>query len=168
MRGPLGGKRMNNILVVNLVLNTVIAIIGVRLLILPHIHAASLRAIAVPILLFQGMRHLGLMFVAPGVVHPSLPPLFAYPAAAGDFISATLAMWALYQLCRNEAGSIKWLWLFNVVGLLDFLMAIGLSRYTNSFAFLGAAYWIPAFFVPLLIGAHYALFLQLLALKKPA
>lgn len=159
---------MNNILAINLALNTIIAIIGVRLLILPHIDATSLQRIATPILLFHAMRHLGLMFLAPGVVSPDLPALFAYPSAIGDCISAALAMWALYKMRQHEGSSIKWLWLFNIVGTLDFLIAIGLSRYTQSFALLGAAYWIPAFFVPLLLGAHYALHLQLRRLSSSA
>ena len=58
-----------------------------------------------------------------------------------------------------------WLWIFNVVGMLDFLLAIGLSRFTNAIPFLGAAYWIPSFFVPLLIAAHYALYLQLRSMR---
>jgi hypothetical protein len=157
---------MNNILVINLALNTLIAIIGARLLVLPHVHARSLRAIATPILLFHSMRHLGLMFLAPGVTSPGLPAHFAYPAAIGDFISATLALWALYRLHKDENSSVKWLWLFNIVGTLDFLMAIALSRYTNSFALLSTAYWIPAFFVPLLLAAHYVLFVQLRRLSQ--
>ena len=159
-------QSMNNILVINLVLNTFIAMVGVRMLIAPHIQANSLHTIAVPILLFQSMRHLGLMFLAPGVTLPGMPPLFAYTAALGDCLSAALAMWALYLLHRRATSAVAWLWIFNMVGMLDFLIAIGLSRYTNAIPYLGGAYWIPGFFVPLLIAAHYALHVQLRSLRS--
>lgn len=152
---------MNNILAINLVLNTIISIIGARLLILPKINAASLSVIAVPILLFHGMRHLGLMFLAPGVTLAGISPIFAYPAAIGDFISAVLAMTALYKLQTRSKHMMRWLWFFNIFGSLDFVVAIALSRITNSLVHMGAAYWIPGFFVPLLIAAHYVLFVQL-------
>jgi hypothetical protein len=156
---------MNNVLVINLVLNSVLGILAVRFMLLPHIHAGSLQQVATPILLFHGMRHMGLMFLAPGVVSPDLSPLFAYPAAIGDAVSAALAMLALYLIRARSRFGVPAAWIFTVVGLLDFSMAIALSRYTQSFAALGAAYWIPAFFVPLLLAAHYALFEQLRAVS---
>ncbi len=156
---------MNNILAVNLILNCIILIIGARMLILPRIDATTLHIVAVPILLFHGMRHLGLMFLAPGISLPGLPPLFAYTAAIGDCISALLAMIALYKLHHRTTHMMRWLWVFNVFGSLDFLVAITLSRVTNGIPYLGAAYWIPGFFVPLLIMAHYVLFVQLRRVK---
>ena len=47
-------------------------------------------------------------------------------------------------------------WLFSVVGLADFALAIGLSRFFNAGDFMGGAYWIPSFWVPMLIVGHVA------------
>ena len=51
-----------------------------------------------PILLLHGFRFLGLAFIVPGVVSSDLPAAFAQPVAYGDFITATLALFALAAL----------------------------------------------------------------------
>ena len=42
-----------------------------------------------------------MMFLAPGVIYPGLPPEFAYPAAFGDLLAAVLA-WLARLGCGRE------------------------------------------------------------------
>jgi hypothetical protein len=152
---------MSRILVLNLFASLVIFFIAARIYVLPRINETSLDWIAPPILLLNAGRHLGLLFIAPGVTLAGLPAGFAYPAAFGDFIAATLAMIALYVLRTRPTKALPWLWLFNVVGTLDFISSITLANVYGAAPFLSAAYWIPAFWVPMLIVSHYVMFVQL-------
>ncbi len=156
---------MQRTLVINLLLSLVVFSIAARIYVLPKVNATTLHWIAPPILLLNAMRHLGLMFLAPGVALSGLPTAFAYPAAFGDFLSATLALVALYVLRTRPTQALPWLWLFNVVGALDFISSITLANVHGAAPFLSAAYWIPAFWVPMLITSHYVMFVQLLRVR---
>jgi hypothetical protein len=59
-------------------------------------------------------------------------------------------------------GTPRWLvWVFNVVGTVDLLLAITLATVYGAPAFMGPAYWIPAFWVPALLATHYLTFVVL-------
>jgi hypothetical protein len=156
---------MQRILVINIAVSLIVFVIAARLYVLPRINATSLHWVAPPILLLNAMRHLGLMFLVPGVTLPGLPAGFAYPAALGDFTAAMFALIALYTLRRRPESAIPWLWLFNIVGTIDFISAIMLANVYGSAPFLNAAYWIPAFWVPMLITSHYLMYVQLLRVR---
>src|SRR5258708_12557545 len=100
MRG--GGRREMNILTVNLVLSPVVFAIAARLYLTPVLPRLEPRLVVLPILLLHAMRHLGLMFLAPGAVFPGIPQQFAYPAAVGDLITAVLALIALAAVVRKS------------------------------------------------------------------
>src|ERR1700722_10245828 len=51
------------------------------------------------------LRFIGLSFLVPGVVSPSLPTAFALPAAYGDFVAGLLAMAATVALPRRGSGA---------------------------------------------------------------
>jgi hypothetical protein len=57
-------------------------------------------------------------------------------------------------------------WLFTVVGIADFVSAIALSRIYGAGDFLGGAYWIPSFWVPMLIVGHIAIIDVLRLVKR--
>src|SRR5262249_505744 len=105
---------------------------------------------------------LGLMFLTRGATYPGLPSQFAYPAALGDFVTALLALLALFFVARNSVFAKPFVWLFNVVGTLDLFDAITLATIYNATPFMGAAYWIPAFWVPALLVSHYLTFVILI------
>jgi hypothetical protein len=157
---------MQRILVLNILISLIIFVVAARLYILPRVNTKSLVWIAPPILLLNAMRHLGLMFIAPGVTLPGLSTLFAYPAAIGDFITAILALSALYVLRTRPSRALPWLWAFNIFGSLDFMSSIALANIAGAAPFLGAAYWIPAFWVPMLITSHYIMYVQLLRARS--
>jgi hypothetical protein len=56
-----------NILTVNLVFSTLVFWIAARLYILPRLDDLKPNVILLPILLLHSLRHLGLMFLAPGL-----------------------------------------------------------------------------------------------------
>jgi len=150
-----------NILTVNLVLSTLIFWIAAKLYLLPRITELEPRAILLPILLLHAMRHLGLMFLAPGGVFPGIPAQFAYPAAFGDLLAAVLALVAIPAVAMRARYAKLLVWIFNIVGTLDLLNAIFLATFYNAAPYMGPAYWIPAFWVPALLVTHYLTFIVL-------
>jgi hypothetical protein len=158
------------VLAVSLVLSFGVFLMAYRWLLkpaLPHLNPAM---VLTPILLLHSLRHLGVMFVSPGAVSPDIPWQFAWPAAAGDLLSAILAMTAATLLQRKSTHALMAVTVFNVVGTLDFVLAITLARVFQAAEYLGAAYWIPVFWVPLLAVGHLVIFdvLRMLAQKKRA
>jgi hypothetical protein len=155
-----------NTLVINVILSTIIFNLAYRWFLKPKLPQLNPASVVVPILLLHSLRHLGLMFLTTGVTSPSIPAQFAVPAAAGDFVSATLALTAAVLIQRKSSWAVPMTWLFTVVGLADFVTAIVLSRIYSAADFLGGAYWIPAFWVPMLIVGHIAIIDVLLLLKR--
>jgi hypothetical protein len=127
----------------------------------PQLRARPRHEALRPLLVLNAFRFGGLAFLVPGVVSPDLPVTFARDAAFGDIIAAVLALLALATL-RNKVG-IFLVWAFNIWGSLDLLNAFyqanagGLQP-----GQLGAAYFIPTAFVPLLFIVHGLVFVILL------
>ncbi|MBS1523112.1 MAG: hypothetical protein JST50_19075 [Bacteroidetes bacterium] len=116
-----------------------------------------------PILILHTFRFAGLSFLIPGVVHAGLNPAWALPAAFGDFAAAILALIALLMI--NSASFRPFLWVFNILGLIDLIVAfIDGPRY-NILPFLGAGYYIIILYVPLLLLTHLRVFKLLLKSK---
>jgi hypothetical protein len=107
----------------------------------------------------HAFRHVGLVFLVPGVVAEPLPDHFALPAAYGDLTSALLAFFALVALRSGWRIAIPAVWLFSVIGSVDLINAL---RQAEVVPDLGAAWYIPTFFVPLLLVTHYMIFARLL------
>src|SRR6516165_7125721 len=84
-----------NILTVNLLFSTLVFWVAARIYLLPKLDEYEPRTILLPILLLHALRHLGLMFLAPGAVYAGIPPQFAYPSAFGDLLTAVLALVAI-------------------------------------------------------------------------
>ncbi len=152
---------VNPILPLNLLLGFFIFRTALNIYVVPRIAQWSPAALLTPILLLHALRELGLMFLFPGATLPGMPPQFAYPAALGDFIAAMLAAAALLAVRHNAASAKAWVWIFNLWGTADLLTAIGLAVVFQSPPHLGAAYWIPAFWVPLLLATHLLVFTYL-------
>lgn len=114
-----------------------------------------------PLLLLHAFRFGGLAFLIPGVVSPDLPSAFARPAAYGDLATAILALLAFATL-RSKLGIIL-VWIFNIVGSVDLLYAFYQGNATAlKPGQLGAAYFIPNVYVPLLLITHAIIFRLLL------
>ena len=112
------------------------------------------------------LRFIGLSFLVPGVVSPSLPAAFAVPAAYGDFVAGIFAVTATLALSQRASWAMALVWLFNSWGAADLLFAIvqGLRVQIDPGA-LGAAFFIPTAVVPPLLVTH-ALIFRLLVRPK--
>ena len=151
----------DRVIVLNLVANTAIFYVAARLYLLPLVPRVPLKYILVPILLFHSMRHLGMMFLTRGATYPGLPQEFAYPAGLGDLITAILAFVAVPLVLSGSSLAKPVVWVFNVVGTVDLLVAITTATIYNAPPAMGPAYWIPAFWVPMLLVTHYVTFVLL-------
>lgn len=111
----------------------------------------------------HAFRHIGLVFLVPGIVDPQLPVQFAVPAAYGDLAAGLLAITALIALRSGWSIVLPIVWLFNVVGTVDLLNALS---HAEAIPYLNAGWFIPTFFVPLLLVTHFLIFARLL--RRPA
>jgi len=136
----------------------------------------------VPLWLLVGLhtvRVLGISFI---VLYAAgrLPAPFAPVAGWGDiFIGATapLVAWLAYRRTANAQGVV---WIWNVIGIVDLIAAIGLGVMSSpgpvrlifvepSSAIMTTLPWllIPVFLVPLLFAVHIAVFVRLGKVKTP-
>jgi hypothetical protein len=114
-----------------------------------------------PLLILHSFRFEGLVFLVPGVVASDLPPAFAHSAAYGDFVASALALLALLLLPRKSGVAVAWI--FNLWGFADLLNAFYQANHAGLMAGqLGATYFIPKVFVPLLLITHVLAFRILL------
>ena len=75
-------------------------------------------------------------------------PLDPRFAAYGALIAAVLALVGVMALLFKSRYSVLLLWIFNILGFIDFLVAVALGlRYTHP-AEMGATYFIPILAVP--------------------
>ena len=107
----------------------------------------------------HAFRHVGMVFLVPGVVDQPLPPDFANPAAYGDLATGVLALLAMVALRAQWSVALGLVWLFNVVGTVDLANAL---RHVDVAPGFGAAWYIPTMVVPLLLVTHFLIFKQLL------
>lgn len=128
----------------------------------PVLKRQSLDLAVRPLLLLHLFRYVGLMFLIPGVTAEPLDPRFATPAAYGDLVAALLALAALAAFQIQRSWGIAALWLFNVWGLADLLNAVARGLLFTPDGALGAAYWIPAVIVPLLVVTHIYILIRLI------
>ncbi|HXZ80345.1 MAG TPA: hypothetical protein VEG30_10480 [Terriglobales bacterium] len=150
-----------NILTVNFLFSTFVFWVAARIYLFPKLAGLKPQTLLLPILLLHAMRHLGLMFLAPGATYAGIPRQFAYPAALGDLLAALLALVAILALVRNASASQVLVWIFNIEGTLDLFNAIALANIHDAQRYMGPAYWIPAFWVPALLVTHYITFVFL-------
>ena len=136
----------------------------------------------VPLWLLVGLhtvRVLGISFI---VLYAAgrLPAPFAPVAGWGDiFIGATapLVAWLAYRRTANAQGVV---WIWNVIGIVDLIAAIGLGVMSSpgpvrlifaepSSAIMTTLPWllIPGFLVPLLFAVHIAVFVRLVKARTP-
>ncbi len=141
--------------VLSIVVFTLIAIWYV----VPLIAEKPLEQALMLLILPHAFRHIGLMFLVPGVVAEPLPSSFANPAAFGDLVSALFAILSLVALRRRWSLALPLVWLFNTIGMVDLLIALPQTEVAPDF---GATWYIPTFLVPLLLVTHVLVFAQLL------
>jgi len=105
------------------------------------------------------LRFIGLSFLVPGVVSASLPAAWALPAAYGDFVAGILAVIATAAMARGAVWAIAAVWVFNVWGTADLLLAFYQgARVQLEPGSLGAGFYIVTAVVPPLLVSHALIF----------
>ncbi len=141
------------------VLSLVVWGVIAKYLLVPWLGTKSIHEALFWLTLPHAFRHIGMVFLVPGVVAQPLPEGFAIPAAYGDLASGVLALLSLIALRTRWVGALALVWLFNIVGTVDLLNAL---RHVNVAPNFGAAWYIPTFLVPLLLVTHFMIFVRLL------
>ena len=77
-----------------------------RLYIWPRLRSISREDALIALTVPHTFRFVGLSFLVPGVVSPSLPSAFAAPAAYGDLVAAILAIIAIGALSAHAVWAI--------------------------------------------------------------
>lgn len=131
-----------------------------KLYIWPRLRTLERDDALVPLVVPHTFRFIGLSFLVPGVVSPSLPSAYAAPAAYGDLVAAILAVAATVALSRRASSATLLVWLFNVWGAGDLLFAFyqGLFGVQLDARMFGAAFFIPTAVVPPLLIMHGLIF----------
>jgi hypothetical protein len=137
---------------------------------LPRLRAMEPVAAQRVIATLHSFRFFGLVFILPGVVGADLPARFAGFAAYGDLATGVLAILALLTV---RTRPLFWLFVvaFNLAGVVDLVgdyynaTQLGLPEMAGQ---LGATYWIPILYVPLLMITHVAAFYLMLSRQPKA
>ena len=153
---------------ISVLMSLVSSIVFARYYLWPHLRnrdaQTAARLLVAPHLF---LRFIGLSFLVPGVVSPSLPAAFAIPAAYGDFGAGILAIVATIALSKRASWAIVAVWVFNVWGAADLLFAIYQGpRLQIEAGDFGAAFFIPTAIVPPLLVTHALIFKLLLRRER--
>ncbi|MCH9682866.1 MAG: hypothetical protein K0V04_15625 [Deltaproteobacteria bacterium] len=136
--------------------------------VVPALRRLEFRAAVTPLLLLHSLRHMGLIYLLPQVVPLAPPEQFAVPTAWGDVVSAALALLALWAVRRRSPFDRAAVWVFNVVGVADLLVATVLATQVEMMQYaIGPAYVLPVIVVPALLVSH-GLVQWVLLRRRPA
>ena len=141
------------------VLSLIVYALLAKWYVVPWLAGKPVNQALIPLVFPHAFRHIGMVFLVPGVVAQPLPAAFANPAAYGDLLAGVLALLALITLRIGWTGALALVWLFNIVGTVDLLNAL---RHVNVAPDFGAAWYIPTFLVPALLVTHFMIFARLL------
>lgn len=156
---------MNNFQIFGLqfAISTLVYALIARWYVAPILGKLPLRTALQPLVLIHGLRVLGLTVLVTAVVSPEVPRAFATQVAYGDLLATGLALLALAGLRARWAFAPALVWVFNLEGFADLLLAfyngvrLDITRYP-----LGAAWYIPTFVVPALLVTHLMMFSMLI------
>jgi len=138
-----------------------------RLYIWPRLRILPKERALIILMVPHTFRFVGLTFLIPGVVSPTLTAKIASPAAWGDFGAAILAFIAIAGISRRWSFSTLLVWLFSLWGSVDLVYAyLNGIRLRLDPGSLGAAYYIPTAIVPPLLITHGMIFWLLIRSGK--
>jgi len=144
-----------------------------RWFVMPRLASLSLSTALIVLIVPHALRQLGLNFLVTGVTNPALlPSSFTLQVAVGDVIATVLALLAMVALRSRWSFALLLVWIFNIEGFLDLMNAylqgtgLVLGGNTDWLQGIGAAWYIPTIWVPLLIVSHILIFILLLR-KSP-
>lgn len=149
-----------SLFIVSMVMSFIASGTVTKLFVIPKIKTANREIALTALVMPHAFRFIGLSFLIPGVVSPTLSPAFAAPAAYGDLVSAVMAVITIWALVARAPFRILLVWIFNIYGMVDLLHALYLGQIGVhvSPSALGAAYFIPTLVVPMLLMTHGVIF----------
>ncbi len=139
-------------------LSIVIFAVVARVYLRPWLGGLTKREALMWLTLPHMFRHVGMVFLVPGMVSDGMPEGFAKPAAYGDLLTGILALAAFVALHMDWRAKFALVWIYTVVGLVDLGKAL---PQTDVAPFFGAAWYIPTMLVPLLLVTHVMSFARL-------
>jgi hypothetical protein len=115
---------------------------------------------ALTLLLFVHVfRYVGMTLLVPDMVDPKLPAGFLAAAAYGDLLEAALAFASILVLRLNLRAAIALVWVTNIWGFVDLLNGLrGVVQLNVPSFYLGAAWYIYAFYAPVVVLSHLMIF----------
>lgn len=129
----------------------------------PYLAKLPLHSALMPLVFVHTIRHLGLMILVTVATDPTMPRSFTVPLAYGDMAAQLLALASVFALRYRWSFAIPLVWIFNIVGMLDLLVATFNSfRYDSTSYQLGSVWYIPTFIVPALFVTHIMMFAMLI------
>jgi len=129
----------------------------------PRLTALPLHEALVPLLFLHAMRHIGTTVLVTVILDPAVPQAFTVPLGYGDLVAGLLALLSIFALRGHWSLALPLVWLFNIWGIVDLLNAAYQGIRLNVVRYdLGAAWYIPTFFVPALYVTHVLIFMLLL------
>ncbi len=139
------------IFTVQFVLSLVIFSLAARWYFAPRLAGKPMNDALSILLLPHAFRHIGLVFLVPGLVGENLPRDFAAGAAYGDFASGLLALASILALRGKLRFALVLVAVTNLVGVIDLVVALSQATVIPQ---LGVAWFIPTFIVPALLVTH--------------
>lgn len=121
----------------------------------PMLSKLTLEERLIPLTWLHVFRYIALVGFLPGQVSADVPAGPLSVVVYGDTLSALLALVTVVMLKYRAPGAIVAAWIFNIIGLADWVlsqvqgMSAGLFQYS-----LGASALVFIFYVPLLVVTH--------------
>ncbi|MDM0070395.1 hypothetical protein [Variovorax sp. J31P207] len=132
----------------------------------PRVRAMPARDALVALIFPHCFRYLGLSFLIHGVTTAPMDHRFSFPTAYGDLLTAILGLVSIAALRANSRFAIPLVWIFSVVGVVDFLNAFARGLTFAAPGDFGATYYIPMVVVPPLMVGHALILARLRAGPK--
>jgi hypothetical protein len=128
----------------------------------PRVRDVAVRDALIPLIFPHCFRYIGLSFLIHGVTTAPLDARFAVPTAYGDLLTSVLALASVVALRANARFAIPLVWIFSVVGVVDFINAFARGLTFAAPGDFGATYYIPMVIVPPLMVSHFLIIARLL------
>lgn len=120
-----------------------------------------------PLLFIHTFRSVALGVMVPDLVDPAFPQGIAATIGYGDLTSSVLALVTLAALTVNARIAFLLAWVFTIVGSIDVIGATVIGAQNEMYSFdLGPQWYVPTFYVPLLMVTHIMIVLVLLKKEK--
>lgn len=133
----------------------------------PRLSKLKLEEALIPLLWVHAFRYIPMALLAPGQIDPGISKGAVSAIAYGDLLASVLAIISMVLLIRRVPWALAFVWLFNIVGVLDVINALfqGISNQLYLYP-LGFGWYVLNFYVPMVIVTHVLMIRKLLANRR--